>query len=434
MAGKTHKSGLSPAFSLRRNISALYVVQIANYLLPLITLPWLTRVLGPEGYGKISFAVATTAYFVMLADYGFNLTATKEIAVHRDNKAKRSEIFWHVLAIKALLAVAGALVLLLLGLIIDKFAASSKLLAIAFVGVFSSVLTPTWYYQGMERLGLLSLMSLGCRLIFLPLIFLFVVRPEDTAIALVITVGGGLLAGIMSLLDIFRRQEVVRSALCLDRMQATLVDGWHLFLSSAAISLYTNTNIVLLGFLAGDRVVGYYAGAEKLIRAAQGLLGPVSQAVYPRISYLMHQSREEAFSLIRWVLVWQGLGTGMVSLALLVAAPFLVPILFGSAFMETTYTLMWLAPLPFLIGLSNVFGIQTMIPMGMKKVFSRILLGSGVVNILLLVPLALHFGSQGAAMAVLVTEATVTMVMAVVLFNKEVPVFGRFSRGGTRAA
>jgi O-antigen/teichoic acid export membrane protein len=203
----------------------------------------------------------------------------------------------------------------------------------------------------------------------------------------------------------------------------TLRDGWHLFISSAAISLYSTTNVVLLGFTAGDAAVGYFSAAEKLIKAASGVTGPIGQAAYPRISHLMDVSRAEAYSLIRRllrILGWTGLG---ISIAVFATAPFVVHLLYGPAFTVTTSVLRWLAPLPLLLGLSNVLGVQTMLALRMKRTVSGIVLSAGLLNIVLLFILASYFGAVGAGMSVLTTETLVTTLMILMLRSKGIPIF-----------
>jgi PST family polysaccharide transporter len=180
---------------------------------------------------------------------------------------------------------------------------------------------------------------------------------------------------------------------------------------------------VLLGFVAGSVAVGYYSAAEKLIKAAQGLVNPLSQSFYPRVSRLMKESHEEAFKLLRRLLRLQGGYAFLISLAIFGFAPVITHLLYGPAYETTTDVLRWLSPLPFVIALSNVFGIQTMLPLGMNKTFSNIVLAAGALNVVALYVLASWFGAVGAAEAVLFAEVAVTVTMAVVLHGKDIPIF-----------
>jgi polysaccharide transporter, PST family len=409
--------------SLRKNIAALYAVQVASYVAPLLTLPWLTRVLGPSGFGQLSFCSAVTGYFILFADYGFNFSATRQIALHSHDRAGRSKVFWNTLVVKGLLAGAGFPCLLLLTLIVDKFAAERSLLLINYLAVVGTVLTPTWYFQGTERQTVLSGITIAVRILSVPAVFLLVRTQSDLHLAAWISSGLPVVGGLLCLGFLFKDKQLEAVRIGGRDLVAVLRDGWHLFVSTASVSLYGATNTVLLGFVAGDVAVGHYSAAEKLIQAAQGLLAPINQTVYPRVSRLLQESRDTAFALIRKVLRVQGAIALTLSLSLFAVAPLLIRLYFGPEYEETISVLRWLAFLPFLVGLSNVLGIHTMLAMGMKKVFSQILLSAGAFNILMLLALAHWYGAVGAAMAVVATEFLVTAVMAVVLMRHHVPVF-----------
>ncbi len=415
---------MPPVPSLRRSISALYVAQLSMYLVPLLTLPWLTRVLGPNAFGRLGFCLAVVNYFVMLADYGFNLSATRAIALHADEPRRRSQVFWNTLAVKALLASAGLPLLMLLTLVVPKLGAERWPLLVAYLSVAGSVLTPTWYFQGCERQATLSAISTAVRIAAVPLTFLLVRVPGDLPIAVALNAGCPVVAGLVCMGLLVGEGALERPALRLRELWATLHDGWDLFLSQASTSLYTSTNAVLLGLLSGPTAVGYYTAAERLTQAAQGMLGPINQSVYPRVSRLMQESRAEAFALIRLLLLRLGGFALLLSLLLFALAPWAVRLLYGSAYEPAIHVLRYLSPLPFIVGLSNVLGLHTMLPLGMKRSFSRILMLAGLGNIVLLLALAGTYGAAGAATSVVITELVVTLVMALQLWRRDVPIFG----------
>ncbi len=412
--------------SLRQNIAALYAVQLGNYVAPLLTLPWLTRVLGPANYGRLGFCIAVTNYFILFADYGFNLSATRAIAVNANDPAARLRIFWNTVTVKALLAVAGLPVLLLLTVAIPSIASVRSLVLICYFAVAGAVLTPTWFFMGSERQSTFGRITIAARILAVPLTFLMVRSPADLPVAAAIYAAAPVVIGICCWMILIREGVLARVSIRGAGLIAALKDGWPLFLSSASMSLYTNTNTVLLGLVAGPAAVGFYSAAERVVAACQGLLTPINQSVYPRISRLMHESPAEAYLLIRRVLRYQGSLSLLLSALLCLFAPVIVGILYGPTYEASLAPLRWLAPLPFVVGLSNVFGLHTMLPLGMKSAFSRILLVAGPVNIALLLPLAMNFGAAGAASAVLLTEVLVTLAMAVSLWRLHVPIFGRY--------
>jgi len=207
-------------------------------------------------------------------------------------------------------------------------------------------------------------------------------------------------------------------------------EGWHAFLSTAAISLYTTSNSVVLGFLAGNAAVGYFSAADKIRIAAQSLIGPLSDAVYPRINALFTQDGSKAYTLIRKLLCVQACAMLLLSIVLFFGAGPIVRIVMGHGFENSIGVLQCMALIPFLVGLSNVLGIQTMLTLGMKEKLSQILLFSGAFNIAVLIPLVLLYREKGAALAVLATELLVTVSMAWYLRKQEIPVFRLRTPGG----
>lgn len=409
--------------SLRNNILSLYWVQLFTYALPLLTLPWLTRVLGLDGFGQLVFSTAINAYFILLTDYGFNFTATRAIALAGDDRSARSAVFWTTLSAKLLLATLGVVVLWLLTRVSDQLATHATLLLTGYVAVVGSALTPLWYFQGTERLKVFSTITIGVRALSVVALFVFVRKADDLLAAMVITAGVSVVVAAACLLLLARERTLQFVPVSLGGIRAALLDGWQLFASTTAISLYTTANTVVLGFLAGPAVVGQYGAAERLIGAAQGLVTPLTQSVFPRVSRLMHESRSEAFALLRRLLRLQGVATLALSVLIFASAPYVVALLYGADFAGAVPVLRWLSLLPFLVGLSNVFGINTLLPLGMKRTFSAILVGAGVLHLLVLFALIPMFSATGAAMAVLLTECAVTLVMAAVLWRLRVPIF-----------
>lgn len=401
--------------SLLRNIASLLSLQGVNYILPLITLPYLVRTLGTSAYGRLSFSLAFIQYFVLLTEYGFNLSATRAIAQHQQDRERVSQLFWNVTICKILLGLAGLAILLILSFSISTLHDIQDILLSGYLLVLGNALFPVWLFQGMETMGRIAICSLLAKILIVPLTFLFIHTPEDVALAATIQGATTIMAGFLAIGFIRHANWITWKPPSVNGLIEQLHDGWHVFLSTAAISLYTVSTTVILGFLAGNASVGVFTAADKIRQATQGLVGPISQAVYPRINALMHQDQPAAFRMIRKLLQIQGIGTFIMSLLLMCFASQIVKIAYGQNQQEIVTVLRLLAPLPFIIGISNVLGIQTMLSLGLKLQFSRILLLSGMFNLLLIIPSCYFYGAAGAATTVLITECLVTCAMAQVL-------------------
>jgi PST family polysaccharide transporter len=204
---------------------------------------------------------------------------------------------------------------------------------------------------------------------------------------------------------------------------AALREGRQVFVGTAAISLYTASNVFILGLIASTTAVGYFSAAEKLVRAVQQLLNPVSQSIYPYVNALAARSREEALEFIRKILRWVGSGAFLASASLFVLAGPLATLVLGSQYTSSIELVRWMAFVPWIITLSNVFGIQTMLTFGMGRAFSTIIVLAGLFNVFLAIPLDHLMQAKGAAISVLVTEAIIMMSMATVLYSRGFNIF-----------
>jgi PST family polysaccharide transporter len=411
--------------TLAKNIGALFVLQGANYVLPLITLPYLTRVLGPEKFGLIAFAQASVQYLVMLVDYGFNWSATKEIAAHRDDMVAVSAVTSAVYVVKMAFTLIAGGVLAAVVLTVPSLRAEGGVWFAAFGGVIGSLLFPVWFFQGLERMEYISILSISSRLLTTVAIFVIVTGPTDCALAALLLAVGPAIAGVFALGIMPLVFRVRFSIPSVADIRHTLVDGRDVFIATGAISLYTSGNALIVGIFTNNVAVGYYSGADRIVKAVLNLLTPVSQAIYPRIGALAAESRIRAINFIGKCLCWMTVVALLLSLLLYIAAKPLVMILLGSKYLPAVTLIHWMAPLPVLIVLSNMFGFQTMVNFGFQREFRQILLIVGLSNLVVITGLVITVGVSGAAIASLVAEISVTSLSWWALRRNGISLFRR---------
>ncbi len=280
------------------NFFSLLSLQGTNYILPLITFPYLIQVLGVEYFGLLAFATAMIMYFNVITDYGFNLSATREISVHRENQEKIIEIFSAVMTIKIVLMTVSFIVLTLIVFSFEKFSSDWEIYFLTFGTVIGQVLFPVWFFQGMERMKYISYLNIFSKLLFTAAIFLFVKEESDYCLVPLFTSVGFIVAGIWSQVLIYREFNVRFKLQSISVLKKYLIDGWHIFVSRVYVNIYTTTNLILLGLFTNNTVVGYYAIAEKIVVAIGGVFQPANQAIYP---YLARKYKENFELFINFV-------------------------------------------------------------------------------------------------------------------------------------
>jgi len=400
------------------NATSVMAVQAGSYLLPLINIPYLLRVIGPEHYGLIAFSQAVMTYFVTLNDYGFNLSATRELAVHRDDPVLRSELYSAVMAIKCGFCLVSFLILCALVSFVPRFHNNGSVFFASFGIVVGTVIFPQWFFQGIEKMYWISATNLAANLVFTAGIYLLVRNSSDYLTAAIVQASGKVVAGVLGLVILFSTEHVRLRIPTWAQIRNRFVDGWHLFLSTAAATLYTSSNAVVLGLVCGMTQVGYFSAAYKIFAAGAGLSSPMCQAIYPHVCSLAHRSRELAVEYLRRAMVIIGGITFVGGVAVLLLAPIIVRIAMGPKYTASVPVLQFMALTPFACAINNIYGTQGMLNFGLKPQYSHIIMLSALINNIILIPLCVLFKAPGAAASGLIMETFVTIAMGTVLFRK----------------
>ena len=402
--------------TLVKNIFSLGILQGSNYILPLLTIPYLVRVLGPDYFGLLAFATATITYIALLTDYGFNLSGTRRISIHRENNFKISKIFSAIMIIKLILLCIGFLLLILLIELVDKFNSNWEVYILTFGVVIGQVLFPIWLFQGIEKMKYITYVNILSKLFFTILIFLFV-NDESDYILVPFFNSLGIISG--SLFSLYLATEKMGYKFVwpgLKLIKFLLIDGWHVFISSMSISLYTVSTIFILGLLTNNRTVGEFAAVDKIIQAAKGIYNPIAQAIFPMVSRKFHEHRSSGFIFIKKIAKIVFLIFLILSLALFFFSNYIVNMILGDQFTSAVELLKIMAALPLITALSNILGVQVMINIGYKKAFTIILSIAAIVGVFLNFLLVPIYQEKGTALVLLTIEMFVTISMFFYIF------------------
>jgi polysaccharide transporter, PST family len=403
--------------TLFQNAISLYGVQAASYIVPLVTIPYLARVLGATGWGLVAFAQAFGSWVALIGEYGFSLSGTREIARYRDEPDRMTEIVAGVLGAKALLAAASIVAAIAAFWLVPIFRENPRLLLASMVWASAQVFNMIWVFQGLENMRFVALLDISAKLVATVLVFLVVHRPEDGWRVLVVQ---GLGFGLSSVVCIWMVYRKVLFRLPNKRsVSSALRMGWSMFLFRSSVSLYTTANAFILGLFVSPQLVGYYAGAEKISRGFLGLLNPINQTLYPRLSHLMRRAQNRAAHLTQIAAALMGAGSIALAVIIFSTAPVLVRVILGNGFQPAVPIVRILSLLVPLVACGNVLGIQWMLPLGLDRAFNRIILTAGFINLFLALILAPRFKDTGMAWAVVIAETFVSASMYVFLRSRK---------------
>jgi PST family polysaccharide transporter len=391
---------------LVENFFFLSILQVFNFILPLLTFPYLVRVLGVEKFGLFAFAMSFISYFTIISDYGFNLTATKAVSINRNKKTKLNEISSAILTIKFILVIFCFLLLLLFVYNIDRFYDDRLIFILTFGNVVGQALFPTWFFLGIEQMKHITVINAVTKLIFAGSIFIFVKNTNDFFLVPILFSLGSILGGAYGFWLLINRYCINFSFQTKETLRDYFQEGWQIFASSFAINIYINSNTLILGLITNDVLVGFYSIAEKIMKALRSLVSMAFQVIYPYICNLA-KNRAHLQVFFRKFLVLGGAPLFITGLALSYLSPEIVHFFVSDKESIAVYVLRVLSMVPFIVFL-NIPAYQSLLIFDSKQIYAKILITGSLLNIILNSCLASFYGPIGTAYSVLMTEIFIT--------------------------
>ncbi|MFO7446932.1 MAG: flippase [Ignavibacteriaceae bacterium] len=404
--------------TLIKNFSSLSLLQVSNYIFPIITLPYLLRVLGPDKYGLMSFAAAFTAYFGVFVDYGFNLSIPREISINRENKKKLVEIFSSVIIIKFVIFLISLIIFVVVVLAIPRFYSDKEIFFLSFIYILGQTFLPAWFFQGVEKMQFITIITIPVRALVVILTFIFIHSPGDIYLLIFINSISFVVIGVLSLSFILKNFSIVPAFQSIPTLKYYLKEGFHLFISTLSISLYTVTNIFLLGLLAGDKFVGFFSAADKIRMAVQNLFYTITQTVYPHAARMFNSSIPEGMKFVKKILGTAGTVNFILCMVIFVFAEPIILLVAGNNYAEAIPVLRIISFLPFIVFLSNIYGIVVMLNTGDKQAFTGIVITAAIISIALSFALVPSFRETGTSISAVVAEIFVTVSAMIYVRNK----------------
>lgn len=389
---------------LIKNIMYLLLMQGVSYLIPLVTLPYLTRILGLHDYGALSTAITFIQYAVLFVDFGFNFSATKKIADHRDDFELISLVFWETIYAKMLLALIVIIIFSSIIYFTPQFNGLSILFVVMIPQILGSVFFPVWYFQGVEKLSVISVVTMISKLSSIPLLLLFVHSASDIVMAAIVTSLPLFFTSLISLVFIYQGRLIKKPSFIELNVLNAIKDSVPLFLGTMAISLYILSTPLILGLVSTFEQVGLFVASDKLRTAMIGVFLILGQAIYPRVNALLCDNTNSYWRFIKVLLVLQLLLCSGAFLFFYFLIPIIAPLLLGNGFDGLTDILRIMSPMIILVPTSVILANFILLPHGQKKVYALIPAMTAVLHVLYSFIFCFYFGAFGGALSILLTE------------------------------
>ncbi|OCC15615.1 Membrane protein [Dissulfuribacter thermophilus] len=397
------------------NFLSLLVLQSANFLLPLIILPYLVRTLEPEKFGLIMFAQAFITYFTIFTDYGFNLSATREISIARENKEKISKIFSAVMLIKIILLIISFLLLSAIVFSFTRFKEDRLVFIFTFGIVLGQTIFPVWFFQGIERMKYITILNIIAKLIFMIAIFLVVHQTSDYLYVPILNSMGYIIAGLISLYIIFSHFDIQLHKPKKSMLIRLFKESTQLFFSNLSVTLFTISNTFILGLLTNNTIVGVYASIERVIIAIKNLYIPLYQALFP---WLSKKNKKEIEIFIRRLIPIIFIISLLFFIILLFFAEDILNILYSNPIIiQHVLIFKFFSLISIFAALNMLFNLLYLSSIRAYKERMNIMLKSGLYSITTTIVMTFFFGIYGTAFSAVSTEL-VLLLFGIYYFTK----------------
>ncbi|MGZ8517596.1 MAG: flippase [Chitinophagaceae bacterium] len=400
------------------NFFSLGAVQAISSLIQLIVIPHVIGKIGVDGFGVVALAQVVMFYFAVFTDYGFNQSATRDIALYKEDHKKVSEIFFRVFFSKLFLCFIAFILLFLLVLFIPIFRMHMLLYYMAFVFVVGQSVLINWFFQGLERMHFIAFATLVARVLFAILVFLFIRAKGDDFLFLFFLGGGNVIAGVISIVVAFRIYKLQFVKPSLTDIIGELKGGWQITLSHLSNSTCHYANIFILRFFVNDLVVGYYSIAERIFFTLKQVFVVFSQTAYPKVCQLVQQGKAQAVSFLKQTYSPFLLAVVLGCIILFILSPQVLYFFIGDEYNKAVFYLRVLSIAAVVVCL-NIPGTLILLAMDRGKTYFNIYAIASAVNILLNIVLARFFGATGTVMTIFITEFLITMSLTRAVYREK---------------
>ncbi len=403
--------------SLKMNFVMNVILTMSSFIFPLITFPYVSRILLPTGTGKVSFATSVVTYFSMFAQLGIPTYGIRACAKVRDNREELSKVVQELLCINLIMSIVSYVVLYMALYAVPRFQEEKALYVLLSFTIILTTIGMEWLYKALEQYTYITIRSVIFKFVALIAMFLLVHEQKDYVIYGGITIFAASASNIMNLINAHKYVDLrpIGNYDFKRHMKPILI----FFAMSCATTIYTNLDTVMLGFMSTDTDVGYYNAAVKIKIILVSVVTSLGTVLLPRASYYIQQGKLDEFRRIT---------KKALNFVVLIATPLMIYFIYyakegiyflsGSAYAGAVVPMQVIMPTLLLIGITNILGIQILVPMGREKTVLYSEIAGAIVDIIVNALLIPKYASTGAAIGTLVAEFAVLVVQYWALKNE----------------
>lgn len=384
------------------------ILSVSSVLFPLITFPYASRVLGPEGIGAVNFAENFCRYFMLFAALGIPIYGIREIAKVSHSMNERSKVFSEIICIHFIASICCVMIYAIIVLLFNKFHEHEDIYWLGGLYIFSNIFSIEWFFNGLSEFKFIAIRGVIIRIIFVIGMFLLVKNRNDVFWYFSLNVLILVINNVVNLFFWRKKANLILSNLDVKKHLKPLL---YIFLSTVAISLYILIDTIILGFIKGDHYVGYYSLATKLNKVPLTFIVALGTVLIPQLTKAAHEKDFKTFEkLISKSIDFVVMLGVPIAVGLFLCSKQLISLFSGQGFLEAELGMKILTSVSLLIGLSNVYGMQILTPLGKDRQLLMSVSFGTILSLILNFSLIPILADKGAALANLLSELAVTLM------------------------
>lgn len=412
--------------SIKFNYIMNSILTLSSIIFPLITFPYVSRILNPVGMGKISFATSVIIYFSMFAQLGIPTYGIRACAKVRDDKAKLSKVVQEIIIINLVMCLVVYIVFFFALFTIPRLQGDRTLFLIISFTIIFNAFGVEWLYKGLEQYSYITIRSIIFKFIALIATFFLVKEQMDYVIYGGITILASVGSNVFNFINL-RKYVYIRPSSKLN-FKKHMKPITIFFAMSIATTVYTNLDTVMLGVMKTDEDVGYYNAAVKVKTVLVNFVASLGTVLLPRVSYYIEYGMRDEFERItKKALNFVMLIASPLIIYFIIFAKEAILLLSGEAYIGSIIPMQIIMPTILFIGLTNIMGIQMLVPLGKEKIVLYSVIAGAVVNLIFNAVMISKYASSGAAIGTLIAEFVVFIVQLIALKDTVIPIYKKIS-------